>query len=370
MLSEITGINKKYEKISDILGDRFNIFKILNLKSDELSHSKFIAELLNPKGSHGKGKTFLDLFLEKIGEKDFYRNDDPVTVETEKVIGYVTSDSGGRIDILITSNSKQIIIENKIYAVDQPNQLLRYRNYKPKARLIYLTLEGRDSGDAKEIEYTPLSYSTILIWLDECRKEAANHPILRETLTQYILLIKDLIGLARSDEMKDEYLKVILKDEENFSAALDIANNINEVKKKAIADKFIPALENYAKNQGWELSIDETNYLSKSWGFTFKKGNLLVEFEFQAGSLNDLIYGIGYAETPKETPKELNKYVEQLGYKYSDAYLLYKKLGNFEQLLWTKMYNIEEVINIIRAKVEELEELYDSKLKALADTAS
>jgi len=36
---------------------------------------------------------------------------------------------GGRIDIYIESNNKYIFIENKIYAEDQENQLLRYRNY-------------------------------------------------------------------------------------------------------------------------------------------------------------------------------------------------------------------------------------------------
>jgi hypothetical protein len=367
MLSEITGINKKYEKISDISGDRFNIFEILNLKSDELSHSKFIAELLNPKGSHGKKKEFLDLFLEKIGEKDFYRNDDSVTVETEKVIGYVTSDSGGRIDILITSNSKQIIIENKIYAGDQPNQLLRYRNYNPKARLIYLTLDGSDSGDAKGIEYTPLSYTDDIIpWLEECRKEAANHPILRETLTQYILLIKDLTCLARSDEMKEEYLKVILKDEENLSAALDIANNITEVKRRAIADKFIPELEQLAEKQGWELTIDEKDYFASWWGFAFKKGNLSVDFEFKSPNLKGLMYGIVSSKTYKLS-EEVKKDLKQLGYNSNEWWFAFKNLNNLEQYFYT---NIKEGINIIGAKIEDVEELYNSKLKVLADSAS
>jgi hypothetical protein len=367
LLSEIAGISKKYEKISDILGDRFNIFGILNLKTDELSHSKFIAELLDPKGSHGKNK-FLDLFLEKIGEKDFYRKDDLIRVETEKPIGYVTSDSGGRIDIFINNNKnpKQIIIENKIYAGDQPNQLLRYRNYDPTARLIYLTLDGRDAENAKEIEYTKLSYSDDIIpWLEECKKEAVNFPILRETLTQYILLVKDLTG---SNEMKNEYLDVILKNGENFAAALDIANNITEAKRRAIADRFIPALEQFAKKSGLELSLDEGNYFKQGWGFTFKKGGLYVDFEFQA-FLKKPLYGIGY-KLPKETPKELKEYVERLGYNCNENYLLFRYLNsNFEQLLFKKMYNLEEIISVIEAKIKELEELYKGRLKEFVDLA-
>ena len=55
-----------------------------------------------------------------------------------------------------------IIIENKIYAIDQYHQLLRYNNYGkqrfPKGfKLIYLTLDGheasKDSLGDNEIDY-------------------------------------------------------------------------------------------------------------------------------------------------------------------------------------------------------------------------
>lgn len=39
-------------------GDFFNIFSILKMETDEVkTHSAFLAELLNPKGSHGQGCT-------------------------------------------------------------------------------------------------------------------------------------------------------------------------------------------------------------------------------------------------------------------------------------------------------------------------
>lgn len=44
---------------------QFNVFEILKLQSNEnRTHSAFIAELLNPHGSHLIGTTFLKLFLE------------------------------------------------------------------------------------------------------------------------------------------------------------------------------------------------------------------------------------------------------------------------------------------------------------------
>jgi hypothetical protein len=33
MLSEITSINRKYDRLSEVTGDRFNIFRVLSLQS-------------------------------------------------------------------------------------------------------------------------------------------------------------------------------------------------------------------------------------------------------------------------------------------------------------------------------------------------
>ena len=45
-------------------GDYFNVFNVLGLSSNETrTHSAFLAELLNPYGSHGMGDLFLKKFL-------------------------------------------------------------------------------------------------------------------------------------------------------------------------------------------------------------------------------------------------------------------------------------------------------------------
>lgn len=44
-------------------GELFNTFSILKMETAEnKTHSNFIAELLNPKGSHLKGSIFLERF--------------------------------------------------------------------------------------------------------------------------------------------------------------------------------------------------------------------------------------------------------------------------------------------------------------------
>lgn len=70
LLYQVNAINKKYEKIAEITGENFNIFNILGLTTNEVrTHSAFIAELLNPNGSHGCKHIFLKLFIEEVIEE-------------------------------------------------------------------------------------------------------------------------------------------------------------------------------------------------------------------------------------------------------------------------------------------------------------
>ena len=104
-------------------GERFNVFQICGVDHYEVKHSAIIARILDPKGNHGQGDKFLKIFLQII--KDSTGIDTTsCSVNTE----YVTNE--GRIDILIEDKTgKGIIIENKIYAGDQSEQLKRYDKF-------------------------------------------------------------------------------------------------------------------------------------------------------------------------------------------------------------------------------------------------
>ena len=54
LLSNVSLINKKYDDLAEYTGENFNVFNILGVYSSELSHSNFIANLLNVKGKHGQ----------------------------------------------------------------------------------------------------------------------------------------------------------------------------------------------------------------------------------------------------------------------------------------------------------------------------
>lgn len=103
--------------------------------------------------------------------------------------------------------------------MDQKNQIRRYKNSYPDAEIIYLTLTGRKSDieDAKDMtsdEYICISYKDhILKWLGKCKKDTVDYPPppLRESVQQYIMLVKFLTGQGRNKQMTDEILGSITK---------------------------------------------------------------------------------------------------------------------------------------------------------------
>ena len=83
----------------------------------EIVHSRLLGDLLNPKGSHGQGRLFLDVFLKSIGVPSPTDGDWMISIED------------GRVDICLwrLSPASVVIIENKSnWAVDQQHQLYRY----------------------------------------------------------------------------------------------------------------------------------------------------------------------------------------------------------------------------------------------------
>lgn len=217
------------EEKAILMGENFNIFSVMNMESDEVFlHSALITELLNPKGSHGMGSDFLKAFYRIVLQEEFTLKLDEVICVKEEHIGFRNEDQtlGGRLDIVLKDfNNFGFVIENKIYAGEQVNQLLRYKNNYPQARLLYLTLFGEKSMQisSDEVEYTSISYQNdIKNWIEECTKLSFNKPIIRETLQQYSNLIKKLTHQTANKEMRDKVIQII---SENFEASQEIYNN-------------------------------------------------------------------------------------------------------------------------------------------------
>jgi hypothetical protein len=324
-LKQITGINKRYEEIARATGENFNVFNVLRLTRKELIHSEFLATLLDPEGVHEKGNIFIKLFFEILRNaypdvaQDFPCEDLRVNRELPIRFNHKYK-MGGNIDIVITDriSQKQIFIENKIDSGDEPKQLIRYHEENQDAIIIYLTLDGHppsnDSTGDGQVKYIGISYRDhILKWLDLCKKETVDNPFLRETINQYILLIKQLTGQARSKEMSDEILRCITKDEESMIAYLSIKDiDPRAVFEYVINDKVASDLESSASKRGlkFEMNPNGSDILEIEFGFRFFKkewGNFDIFFAF-AGNLNGLGFGVFCGDKWLSSSTNMEKY--------------------------------------------------------------
>lgn len=208
----------------------FNVFTAIGCESNEVFlHSRLIAALINPR-LHQYGDEALRSLLQHLGI--------PLEGEHGFVLrgAQVKTEFRG-IDILVTNEAKQaLVIENKIYAADQPQQLKRYyasmRELGYTAIYIrYLTLDGRDptpqslDGLDQELASPWLGNagyaSEINPWLDEVAAIAVRETTLRETVFQYQAVLDQLTGKEQEKNYMDELVNTLLIGE-NMLLARDI----------------------------------------------------------------------------------------------------------------------------------------------------
>lgn len=376
IINRAATINKYYSKIAEITGDNYNIFRILKVDTSEVRlHSAFLANLLDVKGSHGQGEIFLNIFVTifKIENFDISK----ARTRIEEYAGKKTEEEGGRIDIIISSEGRNIIIENKIYAPDQDNQLLRYSKY-PNLTLFYLTLYGNNAseksiGKNSNVEYTPISYAIDIInWLEQCKKETVNQPILRETITQYMNLIKSLTNQSTNQQMKEDIVDIVLESDLNLKGFFELSK-VNESIYKKILKKLETDIKDIAEDLGL-MYWNSLNRNNKYSGFGFYKekwGHLRIQFEFQGSQTQNLLFGFLLDRRFRTEPYEfrdkiIQKFTEKYGNKVigNNNWLCFIFWDQYPYRNWNsdtylKIYN-GEMKTILKSKIEELVELTDS----------
>lgn len=190
----------------------FNIFSTLRKERDEVNlHSRFLHALLNYQKASDAPRQNLKSFLQRVVKKDKDFAQSGIEVERER----------DNIDILITNDVRQaILIENKIGAGDQPQQLQRYHDRLRKRgfddiSLLYLTLDGYDPSEDSigTLYYQSISYRDDLPpWLEGCQKRAYDEPALRESIAQYLQLVRKLTGTDFSEAYMKDLEELCLQD--------------------------------------------------------------------------------------------------------------------------------------------------------------
>ena len=374
-IARIVYLKKERELAAQIRGEKFNIFELLGLQTDETRlHSTLLSELLNPKGKHGLGDEPLRLFLTYFCQNRLPGFDtNNVIVEKERFIGKIDEkyNSGGRIDILVRDTLKNaIIIENKIYACDQYKQLYRYRNFARKDFdnfiVFYLNLFGipasQESEGDKEIDivssgddYLTLSYKNDIIpWLKQCRTLAIDKPYVREILGLYIDTLNSITDNNMNNTEKEELFKSMDK---HIEASAEIILAGNDFTSHLVKEHIVPILLKWAEENAL-ICNDSTDFASGKIysGISFSKPewNRSLRLEFEKDNFRDLIYGI-VGNKNQTVPDKINF----VGLKKPNDIWHYgwSKVSRYGYINPTNFVQVKNG-NVAKAYVDDLDKLY------------
>jgi hypothetical protein len=267
LLETVTKIREKYDEIAKLTGENFNLLRILGKEHYENYHSAIISDLLNEKGSHGQDDLFLKLFVDMI--KVRIKNDNEKRNLFNEINHFSNSKaqtekptSDGRIDVFISDSSQILIVENKIGASHQPEQLRRYyldvkSKYKNRNYLLLFLWKFEvdfndkefnetfgEGDDKNEIKNKTISISykeDIKAWIEKCIKESANLPIIRETLNQYLNTINEITDQSTNKKMSMEIFKILNTNLDYLESAKQIKITFDSVCKLK-RDEFISNL--------------------------------------------------------------------------------------------------------------------------------
>ena len=279
-------LQQAYEKSKDYLyedSSRFNLLSIIEKDRDEAHiHSKIIYNLLSQNWGKKDKETFLTLFLKEIGIEDEIIYNKTWEVTREKAFDLDTVK--GRLDFEIKSKDYIYIIEMKIDAGDQPEQLIRYQKFAKeqhkKYKIFYLTLDGHNASkksigeeenleENEKVEYINISFQgEILNWLENCLKLVEGKENKSACISQYIASINKILG-EKDTKIKDN----ILKSTEDIKTAITIYEKLNDKLQKVLKN-FFEELNKKLKNKLKDITskpIYNESYIKDYYNYTLDK---------------------------------------------------------------------------------------------------
>ena len=259
-LIKLYGKIELIEELQKHRGDKFNIFSILKMERLEVNtHSAFLYEFINPKGTHYQEDKYLRIFIDKVLKIENF------DFENVKVNRETFTNTSRRIDFTIENKDYYIAIEMKIDATDQDNQLSDYYEYAKKqnkeyTEVYYLTLDGKDasgkSSKGNKLNYEKISFQfDILNFIEKSIEKSANLPIIRESLIQYKNLILNITNQT-TQEIQMEIIEII-DTPKMAEAATKMSKDLAKVwaKREVLFWKYLAIrLEKYLKDkENWKL---------------------------------------------------------------------------------------------------------------------
>ena len=276
-------LKEAYEKSKDYLyedSSRFNLLSIIEKDRDEAHiHSKVLYNLLSQNWGKIDKETFLTLFLKEIGIEDEIIYNEKWEVSREKVFDLDTIK--GRLDFEIKSKDYIYIIEMKIDAGDQPEQLMRYQKFAKeqhkKYKIFYLTLDGHNASkksigeeenleENQKVEYINISFKEeILNWLGNCLKLVEGKENKSTCINQYIASINKILG-EKNTKIKDN----ILKSVENIKYAISLYGELND-ELQVTLENFMSLLKEKLRTRIKNEIIYYKKYVKDYYNYTLDK---------------------------------------------------------------------------------------------------
>ena len=365
----------------------FNLLTTVLKYHDEVRlHSRTIGALLNSHGLHYQGTLFLKLFLEQIELIDFFDNLELVTVSVEYK----------DIDLYLTDGDKYLLIENKIWADDQPCQIIKYVNIiveenkedfntpeendildKDKIRILYLTPRAKDVPSCNKVEDNYISYKygeeelkkcsrkmqqkgtisfelnnykvwykkinykvDILNWLTLSKYEIRNIANLNESISQYLTVIAKVNKEYNGNVMTLEQYVLDIKDDEEQKRMYEFMKEASSTLTKYTLEKLWKELEEIFPENARETIIINEKEIKK-----FSKDSL-KKWLNETGAKNS------YRDIGFKCKLNNNDYIFVLGVKNGAC-------GQEKTFLWKKDIiknirerNVFDLISSIKMKIQ------------------
>ena len=281
-LNLLKNLIENRQEIYERLAPRVNIVDILGNTYYEVQNSKLLYYIFNTHFKYyDKEINFAkDFSLHIVGNE--YK-DKIKDAKFENVFREFQTKEGRRIDILIVFDKFEIIIENKINASDQENQLVDYYNDRNNGKLIflvYLTRYGYEASEYSVNEKTKeelkdkiyyLSHGDMAKWIEndilnkyEFLKFDKKYQSIYSALIQIRDNEKTITNPNEENNMEKEEIKKFFEENKYFETLLNKDETIKDNFGKL--NKFYELLENAQKvilDKRVELVSNDINYSLK-----------------------------------------------------------------------------------------------------------
>lgn len=385
-LPQIKRIIKEVKEEMKKYPPQFCIFNAINLQKHENYNSNLIAKLLEVNIKYeGTELSFVKDFLMYLNkDKEFGWDYGLKNIEeleevnhSDIIIKREEYADTRRIDLFISYKKDfAIIIENKIYAVEQYNQLEDYYKNKKKDNyknlyMIFLTPSGYDSStlteeSKKELgnNFQTLKHSDIALWLenilgnekysflhsenilDNDNKYIRDYRLLKSAMIQTIHNANMLSNNTKELDMTKEKIQKLLED--------NIFQNIQTVEDAEEYEKIFNSVNELLENKKSEIKKNNIIKYIKPY-LEFRKKILLylksnMELEYSIINENDIIDNINNNNDGS------SHYIEFLFKNgYVGLYLYNHTWNSFDLCVYIEIDENERIYKSIYNKLKSLE---------------